>query len=121
MANLHVYDDFDKWFDIVADIDPLSLDAPYRFTIGEYRLEARGRSIGDVLEWIREHANGEVHCLEPCESPEEDEHAIVFADVLDAAAFKLEWGDCDVDTPTAEERDRIAHGAAMVRKLRKDW
>ena len=121
MAKLHLYADFDRWFDVVADIDPLALDAPYRFTLGADRLALRNRSIEDVFKWISAHSKGDAHCLEPCSSPEEDEYPLVFEDVLDAASFRSEWGNCDVDMPTTEDRAKVAHGAAMMRKFRRDW
>jgi hypothetical protein len=100
-----------------ADIDPLALDAPCRFTLGHDELAKAGQTIEGVLEWIGVHSRDAVHYLEPYPTPEM-EYSIVFEDVLDAAPFRTIWGAYDVDTPSEEDRRKIAQGAATMRRLR---
>jgi hypothetical protein len=114
---LRIYLSFDAWFDAVSDIDPEAVAAPYRLTLGEAGLVAAGCDVADALAWVRVHARGVAHYLEPYPTPDM-EHSIVFEDLLDATAFRRAWGRFDVDAGTTLDRRMIAHGAAMMRRLR---
>jgi hypothetical protein len=49
VSHLRRYTDFDLWFEAVADIDPLALEAPHRVTLDKPGLACGGFQIATVL------------------------------------------------------------------------